>query len=252
MREHSGFRSWALLAAVCAPLTVAEGAVLSYAEPQTGRKVHEYRISLPVRRTERQEFHIPDDCPKVAAAVSGGAGRWGSRVDRTLWSKVTSDCQFHDLVQNARQDPEHDFVSNYDFKNAAISDLPFGQRCTGPLPGPDCPPEPPGFAHFMSFMDAGPGEFDGARPCEIVDGMFRGRLIRTPTGLRCLPGPHHHTPGFRLISVAFADVNHDGYQDAVLRLVPLGPGVSHIPVLLPVTRFSEDGPFVVPQGVALS
>ena len=47
--------------------------------------------------------------------------------------------------------------------------------------------------------------------------------------------------------VDFADVNGDQYLDAVLRFVPIGPGVARAPLTLPLTRTEPEGPFHVPQ-----
>jgi hypothetical protein len=54
-------------------------------------------------------------------------------------------------------------------------------------------------------------------------------------------------PGFRILSVDFADVNNDNYQDATLRLIPIGPGNSPAPTILPLTRTSEEEKFSIPE-----
>ena len=56
-----------------------------------------------------------------------------------------------------------------------------------------------------------------------------------------------HMPGFRILSVDFADVNNDNYQDAILRLMSIGPGNSPAPAILPLTRTSQEEKFSIPQ-----
>jgi len=226
---------------------------LSFAEPGSGEKVSEYTVKLPMNRQEEQEFLIPADCPGVLAARSMGADRWGSRIDRTLWAKVANDCDYYEFIRAYQRPVEHDYVSGYDFRNASFSDFPLASGCPEGVSGtapPGCAPMPPGFTDFtrlIPFRDsqAAPPGLD--QICRIEEGVFRGYLSQGPGGMRCIPARHHHAPGFRLLSVAFADVNLDGYQDAVLRLVPLGRGVSRTPILLPLTRYSEAGSLVVPQ-----
>ena len=46
--------------------------------------------------------------------------------------------------------------------------------------------------------------------------------------------------------LATADINGDGYLDAMLRLAPLGHGAIRVPLVLPLTRLSADGPLQVP------
>jgi hypothetical protein len=46
--------------------------------------------------------------------------------------------------------------------------------------------------------------------------------------------------------VDYADINGDGYMDAVLRFLPSGPGSIRRTIFLPVTRFSADGEFQLP------
>jgi hypothetical protein len=72
-------------------------------------------------------------------------------------------------------------------------------------------------------------------------------VIRDASGIYCEPDPD--APGFRVISVDYADVNGDRVLDVVLRLVPLAPGASRIPQILPLTRKSPEGAFSVPKAI---
>jgi len=228
-----------------------------YAEPFTGKKVEAYSITLPLTRSEKMEFRIPADCNKVMRAFVAGSGQWGNQVERQLWVKVSHDCHYYAFLHRYPSKPENDFVSGYDFMNAAFSDLPTRPACDGPaaLANPmACAPFPPGvpdIVGFLPFVDrpdpTAPGR--DSRACYFKDGIFRGRLINDPSGVRCQADPK--APGFRLLSVSFADVNGDGFQDAVLHLTPLGLGMGWLPMILPLTRTEPDGPFVVPQNVVV-
>ena len=79
-----------------------------------------------------------------------------------------------------------------------------------------------------------------------VDGVLTdGGLYIGPDGMRC--ASRNSQPSLRLIAVDYADINGDGYLDAVLRFVPIGPGAARSPLILPLTRTSPDGAFETPQ-----
>ncbi|WP_296802697.1 hypothetical protein [Thiolapillus sp.] len=76
--------------------------------------------------------------------------------------------------------------------------------------------------------------------------MFRGYIYHTGMGLRCIKDPK--APGYRILSVDFADVNGDKCQDAVLRMMSIGRGARLSLLILPLTRCSEDDKFSLPPG----
>lgn len=123
-----------------------------FAEPYTGKPVKTYSIELPLSRGERQTFSIPDECAKVnSRLLEGAAGHWGSRVERRLWLKVDDDCRYHAFLNNNDKQAEHDFVSEYDFLNADMQDLPLRPGCSLNLffSNPSsCPPSLPGLPDF--------------------------------------------------------------------------------------------------------
>jgi hypothetical protein len=53
----------------------------------------------------------------------------------------------------------------------------------------------------------------------------------------------------RVLSVDYGDFNADGVQDVLLRMMPMGRGISRMPVLLPLTRFDGEQAFSVPSGL---
>jgi hypothetical protein len=169
---------------------------------------------------------------------------------------VERDCRYHEFLNRYSAAPIQDFVSDYDFMNAYLRDLPIGFRCNYPgadPSDPECPPLPPGIpeiSQFLPFADRGLEAPRGyAEPCRLENGIFRGRLIRDASGIHCEPDPDE--PGFRVISTDYADVNGDGVLDVVLRLVPLAPGASRMPLILPLTRTTPDAAFDVPKEIKL-
>ena len=221
----------------------------NFTEPYTGKPVKTYEIELPLSRKDRQTFSIPADCTQANNQLRGGAGRWGTRIERRMWLKVSDDCSYHAFLNNAGKPAEHDFVSQYDFFNADMADLPLYPGCnlnlffTNPAA---CPSMIPGLANFNQFVDRQGSEHDSSHgSCTFKDGVFRGHIVFDPFGMHCINSKH--MPGFRILSVDFADVNNDNYQDAILRLMSIGPGNSPAPAILPLTRTSQEEKFSIPQ-----
>lgn len=238
-----------------APCQVAAGIEHDsfFAEPGSGRKVTHYTTELPINRDQRQTFVIPDDCLAVLRAISEGSRYQSSIADRRLWQKVEIDCHFDGFLHQHAGQIVEDYVSDYDFMNARLSDLPINRRCSGdgrPLePGGCLPVTTDIFGMPQPFplalpSDVAPDTVDPSA-CELRDGLFNGRIYFGAQGIKCESDPH--SPGMRLIAVDFADVNGDQVLDAVLRLVPLGPGASRAPLILPLTRKGPDEPFSIPE-----
>lgn len=221
----------------------------NFTEPYTGKPVTAYEIELPISRKDRLKFSIPADCNQVHNRVVEGAGRWGNLVERRMWLKIDDDCSYHAFLNNAGKPAEHDFVSQYDFFNADMADLPLYPGCdlnmffSNPAA---CPPKIPGLADFDQFVNRNVNEHDSShRICKFQNGVFRGHIVYDGFGMHCLSSKH--MPGFRILSVDFADVNNDNYQDAILRLIPIGPGNGPAPTILPLTRTNEEEEFSIPK-----
>ncbi len=221
----------------------------NFTEPYTGKPVKTYEIELPLSRKDRQKFSIPADCTQVNSRLLEGAGRWGSLIERRMWLKVDDDCRYHTFLNNTDEPAEHDFVSQYDFFNADMTDLPLRPGCsltlflTNPAA---CPPKMPGLPDFDQFMKRHDSGHDSSHEsCKFRQGVFRGHIVYDSFGMHCIN--YRHAPGFRILSVDFADVNGDNYQDAILRLIRIGPGVSPASRILPLTRTSENEDFTIPR-----
>jgi len=157
------------------------------------------------------------------------------------------DCYYVAFLQRAKPQPVHDFVSNYDFMNGSLLDLVPEAQC-GDAQDEPCEPLPPGIIELKQVLvPVDPGQEGEANPeaCCIRNGVFRGWAEYGEDGMRCLAD--RRAKGFRMVAIDFADVNSDGYLDAVIRLIPMGRGVRRIPLILPLTRTTPDGPFSIPE-----
>ena len=223
-----------------------------FTAPYSGEKVHEYSVTLPLSRREKQTFSIPKDCVKLNSRLLEGSGRWGNRIERRLWMKADDDCRYLNYLKKNSTPATHDFVSQYDFYNARIADLPIRPGCDLQLllENPKaCPPPMPGMPNFSMMMHEHFGHAmqpDRWQDCAFQNGIIRGYIHHTGNGLRCLTDKN--APGYRILSVDFADVNGDGWQDAVLRLNTIGRGSRPNLLVLPLTRFAENEPFSIPEG----
>jgi hypothetical protein len=174
-------------------------------------------------------------------------------VDRYLWDKVSEDCWFHAFLNRHPYQGVEDFVTDYDFKNARLADLPIDLDCLGDADGGQaagCGPtttDRHGLLSHFPLSEPVSRAGDDATPadCLLQDGVFYGRLYIGPEGMRC--ASRNRRPSLRLIAVDYADINGDGFLDAVLRFVPIGPGAARSPLILPLTRTSPDGAFETPQ-----
>ncbi len=254
-------RRWAISAILILSVSVcAAQQPPSFAEPGSGRKVSSYEVTLPVSRDKTQIFHIPGDCrTSVANAWASGAWQWGGRVARSIWWKVHRDCDFYTFLFNVPQQITHDFVSEYDFMNAELTDLPTILRCQNGNMSPACEQLPSDFPDFSRFLPMMPAiaandavqfsQPDPCQTCRVKEGIFRGHIIQEGDRYRCTQNPD--APGFRIIAIDYADLNGDGYRDAILRLFPLGIGRRMAPLVLPLTRFQADGEFSIPLNISM-
>lgn len=219
--------------------------------PYSGERVTEYEVTLPVRAREKETFRIPSECNSAHLAYRGGGNQWGNRVERRVWDKVMRDCYYVAFLRQSGSPPVHDFVSQYDFMNADLRDLMPGSGCGGPGQEP-CEPLPPGVIELKQILaqvsGTDLGEQGSAEECQLRNGLFRGRAEFTEEGLVCDADPLGN--GIRVVAIDFADVNADGYVDAVLRLIPIGRGFRRAPLILPLTRKAPDAGFSIPQHLA--
>lgn len=231
----------------------AENPALCYfAEPRSGKKVLSYRIELPIDRETERAFAIPDQCPEVLRLFDRGEAYRGNVLDRRFWLKVTNDCRYYQLLRRHPKRAIEDHVSDFDFANARLDILPYSPGCAPSGPNDErleCHPtivDPFGIRQRFPLVETPPSEpaAGHGQACVLRDGVFTGQIHADRHGLHCLPD--NDAPSLRLVGVDFADINGDGFMDAILRFLPAGPGSIRRTIFLPVTRFSEDGEFQLP------
>lgn len=222
-----------------------------FSAPYSGKRVTQYELSLPVGPEQKRSFLIPDACGEAQRAFSQGAQQWGNRVERRIWIKVMQDCDYATFLQRFSTPVLHDYVSSVDFMNIDLRELPLATACSRQEPSGKCIPLPVGVANLGRILGRDPGaevgQQDNPQACRVRDGLFRGRVDFKANGIECLADPQ--ASGFRIVAVDFADVNGDTYMDVTLRLIPLGPGYPHLPLILPLTRTKSDGPFSIPPNL---
>lgn len=230
-----------------------------FAEPGSGRRVTKYTVDLAVGRDERKQFRVPQDCDAITEAFAGGFAFSGRIVDRRLWQKATDDCWFYNFLHRHSAGDIADYVSDYDFMNARLSDLPVDRDCIVVPPGAivhNCGdaiadrhgmlksfPVVPQHAEKPPSRD--PNGEQGGAECGLRDGLFYGELFVQQSSIRCTAGDGR--PSLRLIAVDFADINGDRILDAVLRFMPVGPGAARSSLILPLTRLGPDEALSVPD-----
>ena len=228
-----------------------------FAMPFTGDKGNHYDIQLGFADDEIKKFHIPDDCGNIMNMVNFGSTNPINLIDRKLWFKAINDCRYVMLLRlNENSHPENDLVAGYDYFNARLVDLPFSSQCKATdeeIFNQQCANQgadgKPTIRSYFPFLEVLPNDKNiETEECRFTNGVFRGRLVRTEQGIRCQKD--RRAKGLRLISVDYTDLNNDSYMDVVLRIIPLGRGVSRFPILLPLTRFNPDTPFSLVEGVA--
>jgi len=226
-----------------------------FAMPFSGDKGSHYDIQLGYANDEIKKFHIPDDCSNIINMVNFGTANPINLIDRKLWFKAINDCRYVMMLgMNENSQPENDFVSHYDYFNARLADLPFSSQCKATdeeIFQKQCgevQDGKPTIRSYFPFLEVLPNDKDvDTQECRFTNGLFRGRLVRTDEGIRCQKD--RRTKGLRLISVDYTDLNNDSYMDVVLRIMPLGRGVSRFPILLPLTRFNPDTTFSLVEGI---
>lgn len=246
----SAVASLAALVLGCSLFSVAQAGQerrheVHFAEPLSGRKVAGYEVELALGADRTRQFAVPGDCAELTRIVERGDAYHGTIISRRLWQKVESDCRYHAFLHRHPRDGLVDHVTHYDFMNARISDLPLAHHCARAA---ECQPQPPdalGLLRQFPLAETADGPVSAETECVLEDGLFRGRLLLTPDGIRCSADPGR--PTLRLVAVDYADVNGDRVLDAVLRFVPLGIGAMRLPISLPVTRFGPEEPFVVAE-----
>ena len=220
--------------------------------PTSGKKVNTYEVELSMDQGQMKTFRVPDQCGDVLASRihNEGMTHSGNLVGKSFWWKVESDCRYYTFLKRYKSESAEDYVGEYDFKNANLADLPITEQCGNNSLSPfSCPNFYLGTGDIRQILpevdhDTPEGEFN-RQSCTLRDGLFRGWVKFDGESTVCLW--NDAAPGLRVMTIDYADVNGDGFMDAVLRMSPLGLRNGRKPAVLPVSRKSADDEFFVPQ-----
>jgi hypothetical protein len=208
-------------------------------------------VELSVGRAENRLFSIPGDCEAALRIHGEGGASWGSQVAKSIWWKVENDCRYYSFLNRypGAQNIQ-DYVSRHDFHNGNLADLPINDRCgKHPLPPFACPNSYLGTGDIRQLLPLDDGSHSdqafSREACNLYQGAFRGWIRLAADGMSCISD--QRAPGLRVVSVDLADINGDGYRDAILRMIPLGPRMGRVTAVLPVSRQGPDQPFFIPK-----
>ncbi len=171
---------------------------------------------------------------------------WNARIGQE------AQTEFTDLLKNGNRAPAHDFVSRYDFANAALEDLPWELhqlKVTGNEYDEYCESvrkQNPGWNYLeFNFPDPEARRFERVdrATCRLTDGIFTGELLVSNGTVSAVSGDFN--AGFKICDIGFTDVNHDGVMDAVLLLAQQGCGSARVSGVYVLTRKQPDGEFAM-------
>jgi len=156
-----------------------------FAEPTSGKPVSRYAVELSINgEQQRRRFEIPDECTEVKRLFEQRRADTTRIVDRRLWGKVSEDCWFHAFLNRHPFRGITDYVTDYDFKNANLADLPIDSDCASDSPDDaliGCNPAAADrhglLRHFpLSVLEGLGHDHPAAVDCLLRDGVFFGRL----------------------------------------------------------------------------
>lgn len=220
--------------------------------PYSGKKCVEYDLELSVSRENKKQFRIPEDCPDLLLHSANNRTWWNSILEKKLWDKAERDCHFVNFLHQHPDTVKNDFVTDFDFLNAPISVFPTSMNCGMVKDEAICNQMSVTIPMLMTMLF--PDTLKDSNTvvdwgqCHLSKGVFRGRLdINDDNDITCQIDPTAN--GIRIIGIDYANLNGDEFLDAVLRIVRVGKKSKRKVILFPLTRFSQDGPFLIPPDI---
>ena len=169
---------------------------------------------------------------------------WNARIGRE------AQTDFAGQMKNGNRVPAHDFVSQYDFSNAALEDLPWELhqlKVTGNEYDEYCESvrkQHPDWNYLeFNFPNPEPRRYERVdrETCRLTEGLFTGELFVSNGTVSAVSGDFN--AGFKICDMGFTDVNHDGFMDAVLLLAQQGCGSARVSGVYVLTRKQQNGEF---------
>lgn len=158
--------------------------------------------------------------------------------------------EFAKTMKKGERSPAHDFVSQYDFANAALDDLPWELHLLCVFSDEywdyceSVRKQHPDWNYLeFNFPNPEPRRYERVdeATCRLTGGIFTGELTVSNGTVFSESGDFND--GFQICDIGFTDVNQDGFMDAVLLLVQQGGGSARVSGVYVLTRKQSIGRF---------
>ena len=173
-----------------------------------------------------------------------------SQMEWNAWIGQEAKTEFAKTLRKGDRSPANDFVSQYDFANAALEDLPWELHqltVAGDEYFDYCDyvkKQHPDWNYLeFNFPDREPRRYEKVEKatCRLTDGAFTGELIVSNGTVSATSGDFDR--GLKICDIGFTDVNRDGFMDAVLLLVQEWYGSARVSGVYVLTRKQSGGRF---------
>jgi hypothetical protein len=164
-------------------------------------------------------------------------------MEWNAWCGQEAQTEFSKTMKKGDRSPAHDFVSQYDFANAALEDLPWNLHLLCVFSDEywdyceSVRKQHPDWNYLeFNFPDPGSRRYERVdkETCRLTDGIFIGELIVSNGMVSAVDGDFNS--GFKIYDSGFTDVNRDGFMDAVLLLAQQSYGSSTVSGVYVLTR----------------
>ncbi len=165
------------------------------------------------------------------------------QMEWNAWIGQEAQTEFAKTMKKVDRASAHDFVSQYNFTNAALEDLPWELHqltVAGDEYFNYCDyvqKQHPNWNYLeFNFPDPEPRRYERVdkTTCRLTDGIFTGELIVSNRMVSAASGDFNS--GFKICDIGFTDVNRDGFMDAVLLLSQEGYGSAKVSGVYVLTR----------------
>lgn len=205
-------------------------------------------ITFENGKGDKRTFNFPKDCAdykKFNQVVAGNY--WADQATSNDISGLSYQCDKYDLMEQEKKDQskigsDHDFVSKYDFMNMSLDDISYQILCSGVMSkdGEEAcskiekDEKKMGKGDYYSYLDVSlNGDVKQTRllprdkNCRLKDGKFQGVIDTVNAIVKCNKSEGDDAEsdkGVVVYSVRFADVNKDGFLDAILIVGAINSG----------------------------
>lgn len=166
-----------------------------------------------------------------------------SQMEWNAWIGQEAQTEFAKTMKKGDRAPAHDLVSQYNFTNASLEDLPWKLHLLCVFSDEywdyceSVRKQHPDWNYLeFNFPNPEPRRYERVdkTTCRLTDGAFTGELIVSNGTIFAESGDFNS--GFKIYDIGFTDVNRDGFMDAVLLLSQEGYGSARVSGVYVLTR----------------